>query len=182
VCGVAFRQAGPDDAAALGAVHVAAWREAYANILPDRTLADLSVEARSDMWRSILDPETFAGAGIFVAESGNAIVGFGACGSQRDATLKRQGYDGEIGALYVLRSHQRLGVGTALIGLMARNLLGHGQTAAALWVLRDNTPARAFYERIGGALVDEKVEEQAGTTLTEVAYGWGDLALLLPSG
>ncbi|MBV9785789.1 MAG: GNAT family N-acetyltransferase, partial [Acidisphaera sp.] len=39
---IAIRRARPADAAAIAAVHVAAWRSAYPGILPDTYLARLS--------------------------------------------------------------------------------------------------------------------------------------------
>jgi hypothetical protein len=61
---------------------------------------------------------------------------------------------------------------------------------AALWVLRDNEPARRFYEVLGAKLVGQRVEtvdefvsgERVGATdvLHEVAYGWPDLSVLAP--
>jgi ribosomal protein S18 acetylase RimI-like enzyme len=176
---ISFRQATSSDAAAIGALHVASWRETYAGILPDDVLNGLSADERSDMWRDVLnDPAMFGGAAVFVAEGDAEIVGFGACGGQRDEGLKEQGFAGEIGAIYVLRSHQRAGVGKALISLMAGKLIDQGRSAASLWVLRDNLGARSFYERLGGALVGERVEEQSGVMLAEVAYGWNDPALV----
>jgi len=40
---IAVRRARPADAAAIGAVHVAAWRSTYPGILPDQYLSRLSV-------------------------------------------------------------------------------------------------------------------------------------------
>ena len=132
------------------------------------------------MWSAVLsDPATFGGMTIFVAESEGEIVGFGACGSQRDEALKREGFDGEVGAIYVLRSHQRAGVGNSLMSLMSRKLLDEGRRAAALWVLRENVSARTFYERLGGAVVGERNDEESGAMLAEVAYGWSDLSALV---
>jgi hypothetical protein len=51
---IGFRQAEPSDAAALGALHVSTWREAYAGILPDYVLNGLSADARAAMWSEIL--------------------------------------------------------------------------------------------------------------------------------
>lgn len=175
---VSFREAKPGDAAALGLLHVASWHETYADLLPDRLLDGLSAEARSAMWSTILDdPAASGGAAVFVAESEGGIVGFGACGDQRDEALKERGFDGEVGAIYVLRSHQRAGVGRSLMSLLARNLLDRGRTAATLWVLRENASARSFYERLGGAPAGERADEQL--EMTEVAYGWSDLSLLV---
>ena len=130
------------------------------------------------MWSEILDA---AAAAVFVAEDQGAIIGFGACGAQRDDVLQEQGFDGEIGAIYVLRSHQRLGVGAALMGMLARRLREQGRRAANLWVLRENAPARTFYERLGGTLAGERMDEVHGATVVEVAYGWSDLAALAKS-
>jgi len=177
---ISFRQAAPGDAAALGALHVTSWRETYAGILPDHVLDGLSVEARSAMWTEILnDPPAFGGAAVFVAESGGEIVGFGSCSGQRDEALKEKGFAGEIGAIYVLRSHQRAGAGSSLMSLLAQKLLAQGRSSASLWVLRENAGARAFYERLGGALVGERNEEQAGAMLCEIAYGWGEVSRLV---
>jgi len=180
---ISFREAKPDDAAALGELHVASWRETYAGLLPDRLLDGLSADARSAMWRAVLeDPARYGGTAIFVAEGGGGIIGFGSCGDQRDAALKAQGYDGEIGAIYVLQSHQRTGIGRALMRLLAQRLLDRGRTAARLWVLRENASARSFYERLGGVPAGEKTDEESGVTVTEMAYGWRDLSALVPPG
>jgi ribosomal protein S18 acetylase RimI-like enzyme len=121
------------------------------------------------------EPAKFGRAAAFLAEDNGKVVGFGACSGQRDQALKEQGFEGEINAIYVLRSHQCLGAGRSLMRLMARTLMDQGRSAAALWVLRENARARHFYERLGGALAGEKVEEKAGVLLPEVAYGWSDL-------
>lgn len=173
---ISYREAKPEDAVPLGALHVASWRETYAGIFPDQLLDGLSAEARATMWHKVLsDPAAFDHSVVFVAERGGELIGFGACGAQRDAALKAQGYDGEIGAVYVLRAHQRAGIGRRLMGLMAGKLLEQGHGSANLWVLRENGPAQAFYERLDGALIGEKAETHSGATRTELAYGWSDL-------
>lgn len=88
------RRATIDDAGQLGAVHVASWRETYAGILPDDMLAALSLEARSAMWAKILgNPSSFAETAVYVIEEDASMVGFGACGRQRDSHLKELGFD-----------------------------------------------------------------------------------------
>ena len=61
---------------------------------------------------------------------------------------------------------------------MSQALLGAGHTSAYLWVLRQNDPARAFYEKLGGIVVGEKIDEQPHVTFVEDAYGWRDLSSL----
>lgn len=180
---IGYREARAEDADALGALHVASWRETYACLLPKAAIEAQSAQARAAMWRGVLeDPSAFGGTGVFLAETQGKSIGFAACLGQRDEALQRQGFSGEFGAVYVLRHHQGGGVGRALMALMAGHLLIQRRTAAALWVLRENRAARAFYGRLGGAVVAEREEEQAGTALTEIAYGWRDIRPLLAAG
>jgi ribosomal protein S18 acetylase RimI-like enzyme len=178
---IKLREAIQTDAATLGALHVASWHETYAGIIPDEMLAGLSVETRTAMWSKILgDPDASGDTAVFVAEDGGRIVGFGSCGKQRDRTLADAGFGGEIGAIYIFRSHQNRGVGRSIMAAMSQALSGLGHTAASLWVLRDNTPARTFYEGLGGEIVGEKSDKRPNATLVEVAYGWRDLSRLVP--
>jgi ribosomal protein S18 acetylase RimI-like enzyme len=176
---IRLRRATQSDAPALGALHVASWRETYAGILPSEMLASLTVEARTTLWDQILDnPRTFGRTDVYVAEDEGRIIGFGSCSQQRDQVLTNAGFDGEIRAIYVLRSHQRLGIGRSIMRTMAQVLLRHDRVAATLWVLRENIPARAFYARLGGTVVGEKKEERPGAALVELAYAWRKLCLL----
>ena len=176
---MALRKATQADAAAIGTVHVASWRETYTGMVPEEMLAGLSVDARTGMWRKILDASDESGcAAVFVVEDGGRVIGFGSCGQQREDAWAEAGFSGEFSAIYVLRSHQRRGVGRLLIAAMSKELSALGHTAASLWVLRQNEPARAFYERLGGIIVDERIDEQPDATLVEDAYGWRNLSSL----
>lgn len=171
---VTLRDAEPADAGAIATVHVAAWRETYAGLLPEEMLAGISVEAREAMWTRIL--ANSGGTLVFVAEDGGRVVGFGSCGDQRDQGLRDLGFTAEISAIYLLRPHQRQGLGAVMMRRMAHALAERGQEAGALWVLRENLAARRFYERLAGAVVAEKEEQRPQGTLFEVAYGWRRLA------
>lgn len=175
-----IRAADPSDAAAIAAVHVASWREAYAGLLPQGMLETLSVPERTDRWARILgsanDPrDTF----VFVAECGGEVVGFASGGKQRDETLRLQGFNGEITAIYLLKRAQRQGLGSRLMGMVAHSLCDVGHTAASLWVLRDNQPARSFYERLAGRVEGKKEDRREAITLIELVYAWRDLSVLV---
>ena len=170
--GVVYRVATLADTEALGAVHVQAWREAYAGLIPDEVLAGLDASRRAAMWRGIIAD----GRSVQLAEQGGAIVGFGSAGPQPDASLP---FSAEIGALYVLRAAQWRGVGRRLMAVMARDLLDRGHASASLWVLEANAPARRFYEALGGRVVTIREEERDGFRSVGVAYGWDDLRRLL---
>ncbi|KQO67093.1 GNAT family N-acetyltransferase [Methylobacterium sp. Leaf89] len=115
---------------------------------------------------------------VLVAEEGGGLVGLASCGSQRDATLRTAGFDGEISALYLRQDHQRRGLGRRLMRWMGTTLMDRGLSTASVWVLRENVGARAFYERLGGEIVGEAIDPSGDVALAEVAYGWRDLSRL----
>ena len=176
--GWTLRRAAVADAAALAAVHVAGWGEAYAGLVPDHMLAALSVDSRAATWARILAERAQAPATtVHVACDAGRIVGFAASGAQRSAEL-RERFEGEVSAIYVLRRAQGQGIGRALMATAARDLLAGGLGGAALWVLRDNWPARRFYEHLGGEPAAERTDRRGDVCLAEVAYGWRALTLL----
>ena len=100
-----IRAATPADIAGLARVHVQSWRETYAGIIPRAFLDALSLESRQQQWQRTLE----FGNAVFVAELADQIVGFASCGAARD-----EGYDDEVYALYLLKSHHGQGIGKAL--------------------------------------------------------------------
>ncbi len=174
-----MRPATPDDAWSIARVHVAAWRDTYAGLLPAGLLAGLRAEDREPRWRAVLrgdaDPQEVA-----VWEAGGLVAGFACVGPSRDDRLLGQELDGEVRAIYVLRAAQGAGGGRALLSWAASTLQARGHRGMGLWVLAGNRPARAFYERMGGRLVvGETPCEVAGVPTTEVAYGWPAPAALI---
>jgi GNAT superfamily N-acetyltransferase len=165
-----IRLAHPEDAAGLARVHVDTWRTAYRGIVPDAHLDSLSYEQREQRWR---DNFAAAAPGVrtYVAtEDERRIIGFAGGGPERGGD---PAYRGELYALYVLPSHQRLGIGRELVLTVARDLAGQGYASMLVWVLAQN-PARKFYEALGGQYLYEKPITIGGAELIEVAYGWQD--------
>ncbi|MDZ5648267.1 GNAT family N-acetyltransferase [Nitrospirillum sp. BR 11828] len=168
------------DAAAIARVHVASWRTTYPGQLPDDYLVGLSPEGHAQRWRGLLagrQRRTFVAVGENIAADGlpaTGVVGFATCGAQR---TEIRGYEGEFYAIYLYDHAQNQGHGRRLMAAMATELMSSGMRSACVWVLRDN-PARWFYERLGGSRLAEQPITFAGARLTEVAYGWLDLAPL----
>ena len=157
------------DAAAIARVHVATWRTAYRELLPPELLASLSEAHYTDRWkRSITD-----GSGrVYVVEDDSGVVGFASGGRERAGEA---GYGGELYAIYVLDSAQRLGHGRELVRAVVGGLREMGFHDMIIWVLRDNMPARHFYERMGGVYVRSQPITIGPAILQEVAYGWPSL-------
>lgn len=168
-----IRPAAIADCRAIADVHVASWQETYGGLLPDALLQRHSAGSREAQWRRTLQGNH--ATDVFIGEAAGAIVGFAAFGPGRDAAL---GKDGEVYAIYILKAHQRNGLGRALFRAMARRATERRFRSMAAWVLRENAPARRFYERIGGTIAAERTLHDAGAALVEIAYGWDDVEML----
>lgn len=158
-----------DDAAAIARVHVASWRTTYRGMLPNEFLFSLSEESYTDRWGRVIGDGL---SRVFVVAEQDGIVGFASCGRERAGET---GFSGELYAIYLLEGAQRQGHGRDLVRAVAGALRELRLADMIVWVLRDNTPARHFYERLGGAYVREQPITIGTATLEEVSYGWRSL-------
>ncbi|BBK43439.1 N-acetyltransferase [Allostella vacuolata] len=169
---VAVRPAVPDDAAAIARVQVATWQSAYAGIFPAAYLDNLNDIRIAAGWG---DSIARKGHRTLVAEDDAAgrapVVGFVHAGPGDGEG------EAEVFTLYVLRDHQRRGVGRLLLGLLCRDL-APDHSRLVIRVLVENAPARAFYERLGGVAGDVRRLRVGGREIDEIAYHWPDLPRL----
>lgn len=155
------------------------WRTAYRDIVPDDYLKDLSYDEPERLWQDVI---TAGGGCVFVAEDEDGVFGF-ASGSPRERfSQDLREYEGELKTVYVLPSGQGTGAGRRLVRAVARCLAEQSVNSMLLWVFADNQAARGFYESLDGVLVAEDGFELGGAWLSEVAYGWKDLEVLLAGG
>ncbi|MCL9663663.1 GNAT family N-acetyltransferase [Curtobacterium albidum] len=130
------RPADVRDADAIAAVHVQAWREAYAHLLPAEFLAALDVDARAARWRGIVaEPDV----DVLVATVDDTVAGWASAGPGRGERPR----DRELEGIYVLAEHHGSGAGQALLDAAI------GAAPAFLWVADGNPRAEAFYRRNG---------------------------------
>jgi ribosomal protein S18 acetylase RimI-like enzyme len=163
------RAATIDDATAIARVHVASWRSTYRSLLPSEFLDSLSEDAYADRWRRFISE---GGNLVYVIEDAGQLVGFASGGRERAGEV---GYKGELYAIYVLDDFQRRGYGQQLVRDVVAGLKEMGLDDMIIWVLRDNAPARQFYERLGGVYVRAQPITIGSATLEEVSYGWPSL-------
>jgi L-amino acid N-acyltransferase YncA len=176
---MSVRPATIEDAPQIARVHVDSWRSTYFGILSENFLAAMSYEDFEARWRGWLGGESGVHE-IFVAElSARGIVGF-ASGGPRQEESSYPEYEGELYTAYLLRQHQRRGLGRRLLGAVARGLQADGKFSMLAWVLAEN-PSRAFYETAGGKLLGSQKIEIGGAALKEVAYGWDNIRALATS-
>ncbi|OXM63825.1 GNAT family N-acetyltransferase [Amycolatopsis vastitatis] len=154
---IAVRAATVADAPAIGEIHVASWRAAYAGLLPEEFLARLSAEARAASWARRIGDPAIPGR-VLVVEDEGVVAGFAAFGP------------GQLYALYLLPEYWGRGLGRLLHDRVVEELSGD---SAVLWVLATNERAKAFYVRQGwvddGARQTETIDE-GRVTLEEMRY------------
>ena len=165
-----IRPALPGDAAAIAAVHVRSWQQAYRELMPEDYLTALgaTLDRRSTYWRQTLE----AGAQrVSVAIVDEQLVGWIAYGQSRDVDAVPGG-TGEVTALYLLAEHWGTGIGAALWQAAHEQLIDQGYGALTLWVLVENARAIGFYRNLGLAAEPESVRSlsRGGRTLEEVRY------------
>ena len=157
-------------------VHVDTWRAAYRGIVPDGHLDGLSYDESERLWQDVIA----AGDGcVFVAEDGGGIFGFASGGIRERFSRDLAEYEGELQTVYVSPSRKGNGAGVRLVRAVVRHLAERGVNSMVLWVFAENHSSRGFYESLGGVPVAEDSFEIGGARLSEVAYGWKDLGVLL---
>ncbi|MDP8997337.1 MAG: GNAT family N-acetyltransferase [Pseudomonadota bacterium] len=147
------------------ALHVRCWREAYAAYLPADLMATFSTEKRLPMWQAALvNPERF----ILGAYVDDVPVGFVMSGAPSEKYIDDQ--DGHLWALYIAASQHRKGIGRALAFAAVQHWLEKGGKTMTIGVLRENTPARAFYENLGAKLLKYSTYNWGGFDLPDCLY------------
>ena len=168
---ITIRAASAADARGIARVHVDAWRTTYAGIMPDTVLKALSYDEDEKKQKNMLKHPR-RGSKTFVAEiAHDGIVGFAGGGPAFHSHVV---YKGELFLIYILEAYQRMGIGTMLVHRILNHIKSLGLENMIAWVLEENSACK-FYEKLGGIRVDEKITEEGGKQLKEIAYGWDDI-------
>jgi GNAT superfamily N-acetyltransferase len=148
----AVRAAAVSDVAEIVRIQAATWATAYAELVPQAAIDQLSSDAARAAW----EQATGTGA-VLVATEGSATVGFVAAGpaeapenaTATDApTLSPESW-GEIAVLLVEPRWGRRGHGGRLLAEAAAALRGAGAVYGLAWVPEADEASRRFYARAG---------------------------------
>ncbi len=147
---ISFRDATAEDALLIAHIHAKSWQTHYRGICTDHYLDHEVIGDRSKAW-----VERFASANTdqhvrLALGDGGEVLGF---------VCTFLDYHKEYGAyldnLHVVTKYQGCGIGKALMGASALWVASRDPASTLyLHVLDKNEPAIAFYERIGGKLID----------------------------
>ncbi|MFI9770604.1 GNAT family N-acetyltransferase [Streptomyces sp. NPDC052415] len=149
-------------------IRVGGWRTAYRGLMPQSHLDALSVAEDAERHRARL-ARGHGTRGDLIAERNGSTVGWACHGPYRAGDLRTD--DAELYAIYVDPGQYGAGIGRALLQESIRRCTAAGYPRMLLWVLKENTDARRFYERAGfhadGA---EEPWEVDGVLVPEVRY------------
>ena len=150
----AVRAAVASDVAEIVRIQAGTWATAYAELVPQTAIDQLSSPAARAAW----EQATTGGSGhVLVAAEGDAVVGFVAAGpaeapenaTATDApTLSSESW-GEIGVLLVEPRWGRRGHGGRLLAAAAAALRDAGAVYGLAWVPEADDASRRFYARAG---------------------------------
>ena len=155
-----IREAREEDIDGLVHVHVTSWNATYPDYHPKPT-----PEIRKSQWLEGFRKKTFNWFCYLAEEEKTGkIVGF-STGNDYQQDLD---YEGLLNKIHFLKDYHRLGLGTILVGLVAKRFTDKGFKSMLLFADPGN-PNIAFYEKLGGhRIINEKGEFDG-------AFGWRDL-------
>ncbi len=150
-----FRAAGQVDAQAVAALHADSWQRHYRGAFSDAFLDDEAPGFLLDRWARRLaapDPRDRTILAELNQEGGVTLVGMAHTVLDDDPA-----WGALLDNLHVGYGLKRQGVGTRLLSLTARAVLAaRPGSGLYLWVLEQNTNARAFYDARGGTCVESR--------------------------
>lgn len=158
-----------DDCEGVAGIRTDGWRHAYRGLVPQPYLDRMDIGADAERHRARLLGSDGRVVDLVAEDEGGDLVGWAAFGPYRDGDVRTDG--AELYALYLRPGHIGRGVGRTLLTEATRRCASAGHRRMYLWVLKENTRARRFYERAGfGADGTEEPFEVDGVAVPEVRY------------
>lgn len=145
---VSCRVAWSDDAPAIAAVQVRAWRTSYADLLPADVLAALDPEQIAEGWRASLSRPADARNRVLIALERNLVTGFAITGPAADPDRDPVA-DGEITDLTVDPHQRGAGHGSRLMQACVDTLKADRFTRAVTWLAAADDSTRSFLTAAG---------------------------------
>ena len=142
------RVAWADDAEAMAAVQVAAWRQRYVDVLPTEVLDSLDATTIAAGWHAALAKPTDARNRVLVALERNTVRGYVVTSPATDPDLDPIA-DGELADLTVAPDATGQGHGSRLLHAAIDTMRADHFGRALVWTAAADDPLRAFYADAG---------------------------------
>ena len=155
--GVSFRPARPDDARAVAELHADSWRRHYRGAYSDAFLDHDAAGYLLPLWTERLGTP-LPRARTILAEWHGRVAGLAHTLLDEDPT-----WGALLDNLHVAHGLKRCGIGTRLLTLTRQAVRDWSASPGLyLWVLEQNSDARAFYAAQGGVCVERDAAPPPG--------------------
>lgn len=146
---VSVRVAWADDAAAIAALQLGTWQEAYADLLPPASIPD-DVQGAAAAWHQSLTRPPDARMRVMVALERNRVVGFAITAPASDPDCDPM-VDAELSELTVLSDERGKGHGSRLLQATAETMQADRFQRAVTWTIATDDALRGFLNTAGWA-------------------------------
>ena len=163
---IATRWSTAADGRGLADAHRAAWRYAYAGIIPGVTLERM-IARRGPSWWARMHERGFR---ALVIDCEDTLAGYATLGRSRMPAARPCG---EIYELYIRPECQGCGLGRRLFTQARRELAGQGLERLMVWALAENALAGRFYRAMGGIETARCEDRFCGVPLDKIGFAWG---------
>lgn len=161
-----IREAKKNDAKEIAIMKKKVWDTTYTGIYSQERLDNYDCEKNEKLFINFIESSTHA---LYVAEYDKKIVGFIILGFPQHPYGD---YIYEISQLYILREHQRKGIGKRLWAVATTRISEWGVNKFFINCNKYNTPAQHFYEALGGIVIhiDEDTEDDTIRHRPQITY------------
>lgn len=167
-----IRKATIEDTKGIAIVQVDTWETTYRGTVPDEFLEQMTYESRELKWKEIITNQF-----VYVAETSDGqIIGYSNGSIERSGKYPK--YNGELYAIYILKSYQRIGIGRELLKSIVKEFMNTNIISMSVLVM-ENNDSRSFYESLGGLKIGRDKLEISGKEFNLIVYGWEDIRSLL---
>lgn len=161
-----IREAKKNDAKEIAIMKKKVWDTTYTGIYSQERLDNYDYEKNEKLFINFIESSTHA---LYVAEYDKKIVGFIILGFPQHPYGD---YTYEISQLYILKEHQRKGIGKRLWDVATTRISEWGVNKFFINCNKYNTPAQHFYEALGGIVIhiDEDTEDDMIRHRPQITY------------
>lgn len=165
---ITYRTATEADANAIGLLHARSWQQHYQGVLSDKYLKEQVVEERLETWQIRLKHAPKQ-QHIILAEEKGIVCGFVCMMFQEDPV-----WGTLLDNLHVAYDWKGKGIGASLLTAGKQWTFQKDATIPMhLWVYESNKDAIAFYEKLGGQMVEKAIHHNPdGGSAPALCYAW----------
>ena len=146
-------------------IQISGWQTAYRGIIDDDYLDSMSREAFIERRNKDYNKN-----GFIIVEANNEILAFARYVDNNSFSPETPEIDCEITALYTKPDLKGKGLGTKMFNYILNEFKKLNKTKMIIWCLKENYPARKFYEKMGGTIIGEKTINFGNKDYPEVGF------------